>query len=208
MFTGIVEEKGTVVAVGEGRLIVNADLTLTDTRVGDSISVNGACLTVTDIQDARCAFDVMPETLRRTNLGALHSGSLVNLERAMAFNGRVGGHLVQGHVDATGQVVSVTAEGDARIVRISAPPSVMRYVVEKGFIAVNGVSLTVVEAAEDSFTVSLVRFTYENTDLGEIRPGDPLNLEIDILAKYTERLLQGERGNDLTRSGGETHAHN
>lgn len=197
MFTGIVEEMGRIVAIGEGRLVVNADVVLGDSRVGDSISVNGACLTLTEIEDGRCSFDVMPETLRRTNLGTLQRENVVNLERALTFNGRIGGHLVQGHVDATGRIVSVTPEGDARIVRMSAPPNVMHYIVEKGFIAVDGVSLTVVDVAEDSFTVSLVRTTYENTNLGECETGDPVNLEIDILAKYTERLLQGEREGDL-----------
>jgi riboflavin synthase len=199
MFTGIVEEKGRIIAIGEGRLVVDARATLEGAHVGDSLSVSGACLTVTEIDGSRASFDVMPETLRRTNLGALGPGSPVNLERALAFNGRIGGHIVQGHVDATGRIVSVTPEGDARIVRIGAPPAVMRYVVEKGFIAVNGVSLTIVDVAEDSFTVSLVRYTYENTDLGEVRPGDPVNLEVDILAKYAERLLRGERGDDLAR---------
>ena len=193
MFTGIVEEKGRVIAIGEGRLIVGADATLEGTKVGDSLSVNGACLTVTELGEGRAAFDIMPETMRRTNLGALRPGSPINLERALNFNGRIGGHLVQGHVDGTGRVLWVTPEGDARLVRFSAPPEVLRYIVEKGFIAVNGTSLTVVNVDDRSFTVSLVQYTLEHTDLGEAKPGDIVNLEVDILAKYAERLLKGER---------------
>ena len=193
MFTGIVEETGAVSAAGEGRLIVHARTALDGTAVGDSVSVNGACLTVTDVQDGRIGFDLMPETLRRTNLGGVGPGSTVNLERALAFNGRVGGHLVQGHVDGTGKVLSLEADGDAVIVRFSAPPDVIRYIVEKGFIAVDGVSLTVVDVDDGSFSVSLVRYTQDHTVLGRITPGDEVNLEIDILAKYAERLLRGKR---------------
>jgi riboflavin synthase len=197
MFTGIVEEKGRVIAMGEGRLVVGADLTLEGTRAGDSLSVNGACLTVTELEEGRCAFDIMPETLRRTNLGTFRPGSPVNLERALIFNGRIGGHLVQGHVDGTGRVLSITPEGDARLVRFSAPPEILRYVVEKGFIAVDGVSLTIVKVDDASFTVSLVQYTLEHTDLGEMTSGDLVNLEADILAKYAEKLLRGE-----SREGG------
>ncbi|MBI4236188.1 MAG: riboflavin synthase [Chloroflexi bacterium] len=193
MFTGIVEERGRVIAAGEGRLVVGASLALEGTRVGDSLSVNGACLTVAEMGEGRCAFDIMPETLRRTNLGLLRPESPVNLERALTFNGRIGGHLVQGHVDGTGRVLSVTPEGDARLVCFSAPPSLVRYIVEKGFIAVNGVSLTVVRVEGASFTVSLVRYTLEHTDLGEVHAGDTVNLEVDIMAKYAERLLTGEQ---------------
>ena len=193
MFTGIVEEVGRVAAIGEGVLIVEADITLADTQIGDSLSVNGACLTVTEMRDGRFSFDVMPETMRRTALESLGSGGVVNLERAVTMNTRLGGHLVQGHVDGTGAVAEITPEGDARVVRISAPPEVMRYLVEKAFIAVNGISLTVMALDEDSFSVSLVRHTYEHTDLGDAYVGMPVNLETDILAKYTERLLHGER---------------
>ena len=193
MFTGIVEEVGRVSAIGEGVLIVEADITLADTRIGDSLSVNGACLTVTEMRDGRFSFDVMPETMRRTALESLGAGGAVNLERAVTMNTRLGGHLVQGHVDGAGTVAEITPEGDARVVRISAPPEVMRYLVEKAFIAVNGISLTVMALDEDSFSVSLVRHTYEHTDLGDAYVGMPVNLETDILAKYTERLLHGER---------------
>ena len=193
MFTGIVEEVGRIVAIGEGGLIVEADVTLGETRIGDSLSVNGACLTVTEMTDSRVSFDVMPETLRRTAMNVLKPGSPINLERAVTFNSRLGGHLVQGHVDGTGTVAEITPEADARLVRITTPPEVMRYLVEKAFIAVNGISLTVMGLDEESFTVSLVRHTYENTDLGEAYVGMPVNLETDIFAKYAEKLLQGDR---------------
>ncbi len=193
MFTGIVEEVGRIVAIGEGGLIVEADVTLGDTRIGDSLSVNGACLTVTEMTDSRVSFDVMPETLRRTGMNVLKPGSPINLERAVTFNSRLGGHLVQGHVDGTGTVAEITPEADARLVRINAPSEVMKYVVEKAFIAVNGISLTVMGLDDESFTVSLVRHTYENTDLGEAYVGMPVNLETDIFAKYAEKLLQGDR---------------
>jgi riboflavin synthase len=206
MFTGIVEETGSVAAAGEGRLIVHAETALDGTAVGDSVSVNGACLTVTDIQDDRLAFDLMPETLRRTNLGEVGPGSTVNLERSLLFNGRVGGHLVQGHVDGTGEILSMTPEGDAVVVRFSAPSEVLRYIVEKGFIAVDGVSLTVMGLDEESFSVSLVRYTLDHTVFGGKTPGDMVNLEIDILAKYAERLLNGERDGSLAKIGGEDNA--
>ncbi len=193
MFTGIVEEVGRIVAVGEGGLIVEADVTLGDTRIGDSLSVSGACLTVTDMTEKRVSFDVMPETLRRTAMNVLKPGSPINLERAVTFNSRLGGHLVQGHVDGTGMVAEITPEGDARLVRIATPPEVMRYLVEKAFVAVNGISLTVMGLDDESFTVSLVRHTYEHTDLGEAYVGMPVNLETDIFAKYAEKLMQGDR---------------
>ena len=193
MFTGIVEEVGRIVAIGEGGLVVKADVTLGETRIGDSLSVNGACLTVTEMTDGRVSFDVMPETLRRTAMNVLKPGSPINLERAVTFNSRLGGHLVQGHVDGTGTVAEITPEADARLVRITAPPEVMKYLVEKAFITVNGISLTVMGLDDESFSVSLVRHTYENTDLGEAYVGMPVNLETDIFAKYAEKLLQGDR---------------
>ena len=192
MFTGIVEETGVITEISKGQLGVRASVVLDGTKVGDSICVSGACLTVIKIDQEGCLFDVMPETFDRTNLGLAKITGVVNLERAMLFNGRVGGHLVQGHVDGTGKVTAIEKQGDARVVRFHAPPSIMKYIVEKGFIAVNGASLTVTEAAQDFFSVSLVRFTYENTDLGVLKIGDEVNLEVDILAKYTERLTQRE----------------
>ncbi len=196
MFTGIVEEIGVVRAAPstrKGQLAIAARAVLQGTRPGDSICVNGACLTVTSLDGSSFCVDVMPETLRRTNLGALRAGDKVNLERPLAADGRMGGHFVQGHVDATGRVLSLTPEDGAVLARFQAPPEVMRYVVDKGFIAVDGVSLTVVEHDAASFTVSLVGYTREHTTLGTKRPGDLANLEIDIIAKYVERL-HGGRG--------------
>ena len=193
MFTGIVEEAARVEFLNEGRLRIRAERVLEDLAQGDSVAVNGACLTAVSVNSKGFEVDLVPETLRRTNLGDLKQGSTVNLERSLAANARLGGHIVQGHVDGTGTVAEITPEGDARVVRISAPPEVIRYLVEKAFIAVNGISLTVMALDEDSFSVSLVRHTYEHTDLGDAYVGMPVNLETDILAKYTERLLHGER---------------
>ena len=189
MFTGIVEETGSVQEAREGRLAVAAGVALEGMQVGDSISVNGACLTITSLKDKAFTTDVTPETLRRTNLGALIVGDPVNLERPMLANGRLGGHIAQGHVDATGTLVEVQPESDSLLMRFQAPPSVMRYVVEKGFIAVDGVSLTVARRDASSFTVTVIPFTQLHTNLGTRKLGDVVNLEVDILAKYVEALL-------------------
>jgi riboflavin synthase len=194
LFTGIVEEVGTVRALGSGRLSVSAGRVLEKTRLGDSIAVNGACLTVTALDSASFTVDVMPETLRHTNLGLLRPGSSVNLERALMVGGRLGGHFVQGHVDATGKVMALKAEGDAVIARFAAPPEVLRYVVEKGFVAVDGVSLTVVSSDGTSLSVSLVGYTLKQTTLGSRRVGDAVNLEADIIAKYVEKTGEGRGG--------------
>ncbi len=194
MFTGIVEEVGTAKALRSGKLSVSADRVLEKTRLGDSVAVNGACLTVTALDSASFSVDVMPETLRRTNLGLLRPGSAVNLERALIVGGRLGGHFVQGHVDATGKVLEMKAEGDAVIARVAAPAEVLRYVVEKGFIAVDGVSLTVVGFDGTSFSVSLVGHTLKHTTLGNRRTGDAVNLEADIIAKYVEKTGQSRGG--------------
>jgi len=188
MFTGIVEELGRIKSVARGQLTISAQKALEGTRPGDSIAVNGACLTVIALNGGTFSVEVMPETLRRTNLGNLHLGETVNLERAMAVGGRLGGHFVQGHVDGTGRVLSLTPEGEAVIMQVSVPSEIMHYLVEKGFIAVDGVSLTINERDAASFSVSLVTYTRRNTTLGSKRPGDPVNLEIDIIAKYAERL--------------------
>lgn len=188
MFTGIVEETGTVKFTGQ-RLAIAAQRTLEGTNLGDSIAVNGACLTVIDLTSEAFTVEVMPETLRRTNLGALKPGDYVNLERAMAVGDRLGGHFVQGHIDDTGQVLSVIPEKEAILFRVSASEEVLRYVVEKGFIAIDGVSLTVVERDSSSLTISLVGYTMENTILGKRRTGDSVNLEVDILAKYVAQLM-------------------
>ena len=194
MFTGIVEEVGTVKSIGSGKLAVAASVVLEGTRLGDSVAVNGTCLTVTALDAASFSVDVMPETLKRTNLGQLRPGSRVNLERALLVGGRVGGHLVQGHVDATGKVLSLVPEGGAVIARFAAAPEVLRYVVEKGFIAVDGVSLTVIGYDRSSFSTSLVGYTLDNTVFAGRKVGDQVNLEVDIMAKYVEKLREGRGG--------------
>lgn len=194
MFTGIIEEVGTVRALGPSRLSISASRVLEKTGLGDSIAVNGACLTVSALDSTSFTVDVMPETLRRTNLGLLRPGSAVNLERALMVGGRLGGHFVQGHVDATGKVLGLKAEGDAVIARFAAPPEVLRYVVEKGFIAVDGVSLTVVGSDRTSLSVSLVGYTLKQSTLGSRRIGDVVNLEADIIAKYVEKTGGGRGG--------------
>ena len=196
MFTGIIEEVGTVKSCVGDRLTVAARLVLEDARPGDSLAVNGACLTVIAVNrpmpgaEGTFTAELMPETRRRTNLGELRPGDRVNLERALKPGSRMGGHFVQGHVDATGHIISLTPEGNAVRVRIAAPPEVMRYVVPQGFIAVDGISLTVAEMGASDFVVSLVPYTRQNVTLAEKHAGQPVNLEVDILAKYVERLLR------------------
>ena len=189
MFTGIVVEKGVVLEASGGSLVIEGWLALEGAAIGDSIAVNGACLTITSMSEGRFAVDVTPETLRRTNLGDLSAGSPVNLEPSLAYGGKVGGHLVQGHVDAVGVVAGVTPEGNSRLLTFDAPREIMRYVVEKGFVAVDGISLTVAALSDAQFTVAVIPYTDRHTTLGERGPGDRVNLEADILAKYTERLL-------------------
>ena len=193
MFTGIIEEVGIARSVQPGKLVISATEVVKGTRVGDSINVNGACLTVTSLGDDTFSVDVMPETLRRTNLGSLLPGQGVNLERALAAEGRFGGHFVQGHVDATGKIVSMVPERDAVVMKVAAPPEILRYVVEKAYIAVDGISLTVMGSDATSFSVSLVSFTQQHTNLRRKKPGDLVNLEVDIMAKYVERLKLGDR---------------
>ena len=194
MFTGIVEETGTLKAMSSSRLTISAARVLEGTKPGDSMAVNGACLTVSTLDAASFSVDIMPETLKRTNLGLLHPGSTVNLERPLLVGGRLGGHLVQGHVDATGKVISLIPEGGAVIARFAVPPEVLRYVVEKGFIAVDGVSLTVTGYDKTSLSVSLVAYTLKNTILGTKRVGDLVNLEVDIIAKYVGKCGEGPGG--------------
>lgn len=190
MFTGIVRELGEVEAVttrGDGaRLEVRAPETAAGTGVGDSVAVNGACLTAVAADDGVLAFDVVAETLRRTSLGRLTPGSRVNVEPALRAGEPLGGHLVQGHVDGVGRLLRVDAEG----LEIEAPEDLMRYCVEKGSIAVEGVSLTIAGLGEGSFSVALVPHTREATTLGAVSEGDELNLEADIVAKHVERLLE------------------
>lgn len=199
MFTGIVTELGTVVssepsAAGR-RIRVSAPVSAEGLVIGDSISVNGVCLTAVEVSAGGFAVDVVAESLARSNLGALAAGSRVDLERPMAADGRFDGHIVQGHVDGTGSVISIEPEGDARRVRVSLPTPLARFVVEKGSITVDGVSLTVtavsgVAAETHWFEIVLIPHTLEVTVLGRRSPGDEVNLEIDVIAKYLERLME------------------
>lgn len=193
MFTGIIEEIGTVRSItsqASGIALRIAAGTVTEgTRVGDSIAVNGVCLTVTACQGGEFTADVMPETVRHTGLDRLRPGSRVNLERAMSPSGRLGGHIVSGHVDACGQVLAVEPDGIARRVRVAPGPALLKYIARKGSVTLDGVSLTVVDVDERSFAVSLIPQTRSATTLGELRPGNPVNVEVDLLARYTERLL-------------------
>jgi riboflavin synthase len=193
VFTGIVEELGEVVALtdlGDSvRLTLRGPAVVADARRGDSIAVNGVCLTVVETTADTFTADVMRETLDRSSLGALAPGARVNLERPMRLDGRLGGHLVQGHVDGTGVVEERSRSEHWDVVRISLPHDLTRYVVPKGSITVDGVSLTVAAVDEGSFTVSLIPTTLELTTLGRKQPGDPVNLEVDVVAKYVERLL-------------------
>ena len=188
MFTGIIEEVGRVTLVRYGNLVIAASGVLQGMEPGESIAVNGACLTVTELNTNSFSVDIMLETLKRTNLGLLSAGDRVNLERPLALGGRLGGHLVQGHVDDTGRVASVEWDSRVMIIGFEASPEVMRYVVEKGFIAVDGISLTVVDCNSNSFRVSVVDYTQKHTTLGNRQVGDLVNLEVDIIAKYVEQL--------------------
>lgn len=199
MFTGIVEELGEVVGTEDlgdsARLTIRGPVVTEDARHGDSIAVNGVCLTVVDVlPDSRFTADVMAETLNRSSLAALSQGSAVNLERAAAVNSRLGGHIVQGHVDGTGSVISRTPSEHWEVVRIGLPAALSRYVVEKGSITVDGVSLTVSAIADEWFEVSLIPTTLALTTLGRAAAGTPVNLEVDVIAKYVERLLTARQG--------------
>jgi len=190
VFTGIIEEVGRVISAQSGKMAIATGDVLRGLEVGGSIAVNGVCLTITSFNSSSFSVDIMLETLRRSNLGLLSAGDRVNLERPLALDGRLGGHLVQGHIDATGRVGSIRWDGDAMVVRFEAPPEVMGYIVEKGFIAVDGVSLTVVTKDASSFQVSIVDYTRQHTTLGDRRVGDSVNMEVDIIAKYVEQLSQ------------------
>jgi len=198
VFTGIVEEVGKVTSAQPGSLVITAGDILQRLEVGGSIAVNGVCLTIISFDTNTFSVDIMLETKERTNLGLLSAGDRVNLELPLALGGQLGGHLVQGHVDATGRVASVIRQGEARIVMFEASPEIMRYIVEKGFIAVDGVSLTVVTKDTSSFQVSLVDYTWRHTVLGDRQVGDLVNLEVDIIAKYVEQLSQPRSGNITT----------
>ena len=200
MFTGLIEELGTVerMVAGEGGadLAVEGALCASDARPGDSIAVQGVCLTVTALDGPRMVFGLAPETLRRTALGELGPGDRVNLERACLPTTRLGGHYVQGHVDGTGTLREIRADGDALWVTIEAPAALLRYVVEKAYIAVDGTSLTVTEVSDETFSVMLVRHTQPLITLPSRRPGDRVNLEVDIMAKFAEKALGGRVGGD------------
>jgi riboflavin synthase len=189
MFTGIVREIGTVAAFDGSRLVVAAPETSEGAALGDSVAVAGVCLTVVEAEEGRLAFDVVPETLSRTVLGSLEEGSTVNLEPSLRVGDQLGGHVVQGHVDGVGRVRSVTPEGEGRRVWIDAPEPVVRYCLEKGSIAVDGVSLTVAGLDDDGFEVALIPHTLGVTTLRRLEPGDGVNLEADVLGKVVERLL-------------------
>lgn len=192
MFTGIVEERGIVREVGGSRLAVGCRTVTSDAEVGASVSVNGVCLTVVERSEAHLAFDVSEETLRRTSFARLSEGDPVNLERPLTLASRLGGHLVQGHVDGVGEVVEVAPEKDgAAWVTIRAPMDLRRYLVEKGSVCVDGVSLTVAALDGDTFAVALIPHTLAATTLGSAQPNDPVNLEVDVIAKYVEALLEG-----------------
>ena len=188
MFTGIIEEIGTVRQLRTGVLTVSAKKILSDVHIGDSIAVNGTCLTVCGFDTDSFSADVMPETLRRTNLGQLKAGSTVNLERAMPADGRFGGHIVSGHIDGTGTVRSLRQEGNAVWVTVAAASALLRYIVEKGSVAIDGISLTVARVTAQDFLVSIIPHTGAETTLLQRKSGDTVNLECDIVAKYVEKL--------------------
>ena len=209
MFTGIVEEVGTLKAIRKGAhsavLEIQAKVVLEDIHLGDSIAVNGVCLTATSFSPSGFTADVMHETLNRSALSALRPGSRVNLERAMAANGRFGGHIVAGHVDGVGTVRRIEKDDNAIWYTIAAGPEILRYVVEKGSITIDGISLTVARVDSDSFAISAIPHTVSVTVLADRKPGDQVNLETDIVGKYVEKLLQTpppaeeERKSDITR---------
>ena len=194
MFTGIIEETGILMSVKGGlsgsRLAVKADRVLEDIQKGDSIAVNGVCLTAASFDSGCFLADVMPETLKRSNLARLPVGSPLNLERAMTAGGRFGGHIVSGHIDGTGTIVSIVRDGNALWYTVSAPPALLRYIVEKGSVAIDGVSLTVAAVGESWFSISAIPHTVAVTLLGEKGVGDVVNLENDVIGKYVEKLLR------------------
>jgi riboflavin synthase len=197
MFTGIVREVGRVASLTGGadgvRLEIEAPETAATTEIGDSVALNGVCLTAVGVADGRIAFDAVPETLARTSLERLAAGARINIEPSLRVGDSMGGHNVQGHVDGVGHVRSVEPEGEGRRLTIDTPPDLLRYVVEKGSIAVEGTSLTIAALDDTGFAVALIPHTLTATTLGELEPGDAVNLEADVLAKYVERLLEAPR---------------
>ena len=193
MFTGIIEELGSVRSIEErgenARIVIAANVVTEGTNHGDSIAVNGVCLTALDIHDGSFAADVSRETLNRSTLGDLKPGTPVNLERAVTPATRLGGHMVQGHVDARGRFVSVEDHGESWTLRIAYPPEIARYLVFKGSVAVEGISLTIANLTDDYFEIAIIPKTWEVTNLSHLKPGDSVNLEVDVIGKYVERLL-------------------
>ena len=205
MFTGIIEEKGTISKImknaSQAVLTIKAQKIMEDIHKGDSIAVNGICLTVTAFSKNEFQADVMHETLNRTALKMLKPGSSVNLERAMAAGGRFGGHMVSGHIDGTGKIAEIKEDSLAIWYTIEAPPQILRYIVEKGSIAIDGISLTVAKVTQTTFSVSTIPHTRSATTLGERRPGDLVNLETDIIGKYVERLMRPEEPETQQNTG-------
>lgn len=200
MFTGIVEEVGTLAQIEPTGLVIQAQLVLQGVEVKESIAVDGACLTITERGEDWFRVDTMPETLRRTRLGSLQPGDAINLERSLPANGRIGGHMVQGHVEATALVLTIREDGMAQYVEIALPEQLRPYVVSKGFIAVNGVSLTVVESMHDRFSIALIPYTQEHTNLGCLQVGTLLNLETDVLGRYVVQFLRQNKGETMEKN--------
>ena len=203
MFTGIVEEVGSIAALKKGEksssLVIKAEKVIKDTKVGDSICTNGVCLTATRINGNEIEVDVMPETLRRTNLGKLKSGSKVNLERALTLKSRLGGHIVSGHIDGTGKIIHIEKEDNAVWFQVEIAEDLLKYVIEKGSITVDGISLTVAYVDERSFKVSIIPHTAEETILLTKSLGEEVNIECDILAKYIEKLMKPQMNNTTVK---------
>ncbi len=193
MFTGIISEVGKVISIQSGNLIVAATQVVTRLELGSSVAVNGACLTATAFDAASFSVGLSPETLQRTTLGRLKTGDPLNLERPMGLGGELGGHLVQGHIDGTGMITAITPQKGAALFRLSAPAEIMRYLVEKAYIAVEGISLTINAVGADYFQVSVIDFTRTHTNLQYHKVGDSVNLEVDIMAKYAERFMQEQK---------------
>ena len=191
MFTGIVEEVGSLRSLQGGRMVIGAKKVLEGTAIGDSIAVNGICLTVTSFDRHHFTADVMPETVRRTSLAELKKSSPVNLERALSLASRLGGHIVSGHIDGTGRIESLEKEGNALLLKVAAEPAILRGIVEKGSVALDGISLTVAAVTEADFTVSLIPHTREVTNLRGKKAGSLLNIETDVIGKYVEKMMQG-----------------
>ena len=203
MFTGIVEEVGIIAKISDTAMTVQASTITEDLKLGDSIAVNGTCLTVVEFGPTEFSVDLSPETIRRTSLGQLSQGSMVNLERALMASDRMGGHIVQGHVDGTGRVISIKPDGASIVFRIRVPKRLNSYIVEKGFISVDGISLTVVNRGAASFTLAVIPYTLKNTNLIAVSVGDRVNLEADILAKYVESLMGRNPETKDTKSQGQ-----